>query len=479
MPLAQGEEIAGYKILRSLGAGGMGEVYLAQHPRLPRQDALKVLAAAVCADSEYRVRFHREADIAATLSHAHIVTVYDRGDVGGQLWISMDYVEGTDAARLLAEQYPKGMPPDLVVRLVTAVSEALDYAHGKGLIHRDVKPPNLLIANPGTTDERILLADFGIARRTDDTSNLTGTNMTVGTVFYAAPEQLTGEPIDGRADQYALAATAYQLLTGSPPFSHWNPAVVISQHLTKAPPQIGSKRPELSPLGPVFDKALAKTPDERFAKCIDFARALEHRLGASDVGAHDTGETMWAPAASGPRHSKAAAPAARAGRGRRWRVVGVAAAALVLVAGIAAVVFLAMDDHRERREVARETASSAQPTSPGRIALPVVVVGADCATLGGAGVTESGAPAYCARMPSTNNDMWSLYAGEISQPTVTAAADDQTYAPDTEQPVLVCMQQTGESHVDCHDDILRENTDPAANDGPASNAPSTTAGPTS
>jgi len=468
MPLAQGEEIAGYTILRSLGAGGMGEVYLAQHPRLPRQDALKVLAAAVCADSEYRIRFHREADIAATLSHPHIVTVYDRGAVGGQLWISMDYVEGTDAARLLAEQYPEGMPPDLVVRLVTAVSEALDYAHGKGLIHRDVKPPNLLIANPGTADERILLADFGIARRTDDTSNLTGTNMTVGTVFYAAPEQLTGEPIDGRADQYALAATAYQLLTGSPPFSHSNPAVVISQHLTKAPPQIGSVRPELSSLGPVFDKALAKSPDDRFAKCIDFARALEHRLGPQESGGYDSGETVRAPAASGPRHAKAAAPV-RSNGGRRWRIVAAAAAALVLVAAVAAVVFLAMDDRRERREVARE--------APGQIALPVVVVGADCATLGGAGVTESDAPAYCARMPSTNTDMWSLYSGEIAQPTVTAAADDKTYPPDTEQPVLVCMQQTGESHVDCHDDILRENTDPAANDSNV--PPSTTAGPTS
>jgi serine/threonine-protein kinase len=163
---------------------------------------------------------------------------------------------------------------------------------------------------------------------------------------------------------------------------------------------------------------------------------------------------------------------------RRWRIVAAAAAALVLVAGVAAVVLLAMDDHRERREVAREATPSAGPT---RVAVPVVVVGADCATLGAAGVTEEGAPAYCARMPSTNAELWSLNSGDISQPTVTAAADDQTYPPDTEQPVLVCMQQTGESHVDCHDDIVRENTDPAANDTPASNGggPSTTAGPTS
>ena len=193
MPLADGQVIAGYTILRSLGAGGMGEVYLAQHPRLPRRDALKVLSETVCAESEYCERFKREADIAATLWHPHIVEVHDRGEVDGQLWISMDYVEGTDAGRLLAERYPNGMPADEVVRIVTAVAEALDYAHQRGLLHRDVKPANILIANPDTDDERIMLADFGIARRVGETSTLTGTNMTVGTVAYAAPEQLKGE----------------------------------------------------------------------------------------------------------------------------------------------------------------------------------------------------------------------------------------------------------------------------------------------
>lgn len=199
MPLAEGQELAGYTIVRSLGAGGMGEVYLAQHPRLPRYDALKVLSATVCADSEYRERFNREADIAATLWHQHIVEVHDRGDVDGQLWISMDYVDGTDAHRLLSESYPDGMPPDDVVRIITAVADALDYAHDRGLLHRDVKPANILLANYGTNNERIMLADFGIARRIGDgaTTNLTATNMTVGTVAYAAPEQLMGEGIDG------------------------------------------------------------------------------------------------------------------------------------------------------------------------------------------------------------------------------------------------------------------------------------------
>src|ERR1700694_4042977 len=197
MPLADGQMFAGYAILRALGAGAMGEVYLAQHPRLPRRDALKVLGASVSCDEEYRQRFNLEADMVATLWHPHIVTIYDRGEFEGQLWIAMDYVEGTDAANLLAERYPSGMPPDEVVRIITAVGEALDHAHQRKLLHRDVKPANILLSHPDCDDERVMLADFGIARWIDQASRLTGTNMTVGTVAYAAPEQLRGEDIDG------------------------------------------------------------------------------------------------------------------------------------------------------------------------------------------------------------------------------------------------------------------------------------------
>ena len=180
----------------------------------------------------------------------------------------MDYVEGTDAGPPARRAVPDGhAAATWWSRIVTAVAEALDYAHQRGLLHRDVKPANILIADPGAENERIMLADFGIARRVDDTSNLTGTNMTVGTVAYAAPEQLTGEAIDGRADQYALAATAFQLLTGSPPFQHSNPAVVISQHLTAQPPSIAERRPNCPDLGGVFDKALAKSPADRYARC--------------------------------------------------------------------------------------------------------------------------------------------------------------------------------------------------------------------
>lgn len=447
MPLADGEVIAGYTILRSLGAGGMGEVYLAQHPRLPRRDALKLLSASVCCESEYRERFSREADIAATLWHPHIVEVHDRGDVDGQLWISMDYVEGTDAGRLLAERYPDGMPPDEVLRIITAVADALDYAHQKGLLHRDVKPANILMANHDSEGQRIMLADFGIARRIGEASSLTGTNMTVGTVAYSAPEQLKGEEIDGRADQYALAATAFQLLTGTPPFQHSNPAVVISKHLTADPPQIGSRRPELSSLGPVFDKALAKSPKDRYGRCIDFARALTHHIGTEAPPA--TGDaTMLAPASTGPRH-------ARHGTQPRRRVLITAAIALIVIA-VAAVGFVLFDRTRDHSADAKQQPSST-PAPPGNVTLPVVVVGANCATLGAAGITEGGAPAYCAHLPTTNGTIWSLYPGEISSPTVTAGPNEEVYPSETEGPVLVCMEQTGQSRVDCHDDILQNN----------------------
>lgn len=276
-PVHSGEPFAGYTILRQLGAGGMAEVYLALHPRLPRRDVIKVLAEAVTANREFRERFNREADLAATLWHPHIVGVHDRGEFGGQLWISMDYVEGTDAARLVKERYPSGMPVDEVCAILRAVAGALDYAHDRGLLHRDVKPANILLTHPEDGERRILLADFGVARHLGDISGITETNVAVGTVAYAAPEQLMGAKIDGRADQYALAATAFHLFTGAPPFRNPNPVAVIGQHLHEAPPRLGDARPELAYLDEVFRKALAKRPDERFERCRDFAAAVgEH-----------------------------------------------------------------------------------------------------------------------------------------------------------------------------------------------------------
>ena len=298
--LASGAPFAGYTILRPLGAGGMAEVYLALHPRLPRRDVIKVLAEAITADREFRDRFNREADLAATLWHPHIVGVHDRGEFDGQLWISMDYVEGTDASRLVKERYQDGMPVDEVGDIIHAVAGALDYAHDRGLLHRDVKPANILVTHPDDGERRILLADFGVARHLGDISGITETNVAVGTVAYAAPEQLTGSNIDGRADQYALAATAFHLLTGAPPFQHSNPIAVISQHLHDDPPRLSDYRPDLAHLDDVFFKALAKAPEDRFERCRAFSAAVDEGIaGVSDGGWGAQAGTAMA----GRRHS--------------------------------------------------------------------------------------------------------------------------------------------------------------------------------
>ncbi len=439
MPLASGETFAGYTVVRLLGAGAMGEVYLAEHPRLPRRDALKVMAVQVSTDAEYRERFNREAQNAAALWHPNIVAVHDRGEDEGRLWIAMDYVEGTDAGQLLTQKdYRRGLPPSDVVRIVAAVADALDYAHQHQLLHRDVKPANILLANFDSGGWRALLADFGIARRVDDSSGLTETNMAVGTVAYAAPEQLMGQTLDGRADQYSLAATAFELLTGTHLYLDRNPAVVISQHVSAPPPAIADRKPELSGLGPVLAKALAKSPADRYDTCSAFATALARHL---DAGSGDS--ELEATVAAAP-----VTAAARPSRNRkRW--LGLAAAAVVgllLVGGVVTGIVIAR----------HQSSAVAQPASPAPT-VPVVLVGADCEVLGSAGVTETGQKAFCARLPPSNEVMWSLVSGVVPVPTDTPGPTDQVYPAGIEDQVRVCVQQTGRSRVECRDDIRRGN----------------------
>ena len=283
MPFNNGEVFAGYVIERLLGTGGMGEVYLAQHPRLPRRDALKILSVASAADEEFRARFIREAELAATLWHPHIVGVLDRGEFNGRLWISMDYVDGTDAGRLIRQRDGSGMPEQDVWEIVTAVADALDFGHEHRLLHRDVKPENILVTAADGHRRRVLLTDFGIARRIDDVSALTEVGVAVGTISYVAPEQLLGKPLDGRVDQYALAATTFHLLTGAPPFQDSNRAVVISHQLSTPPPRISERRPDLAHLDDVLARALAKDPNERYPNCVDFARALTQQGPSPDA----------------------------------------------------------------------------------------------------------------------------------------------------------------------------------------------------
>ncbi len=334
---------AGYTILRVLGAGGMGRVYLAVHPRLPREDALKVLPPELTADPEFRARFAREAELAAGLSHPHIVGIHDRGEEDGRFWISMDYVAGTDLARLLRENYSRGMPVNEVVPIITALASALDYAHHRGLLHRDVKPANILLTDPDEQDRRrVFLADFGIARHIDDAAGLTATKMAVGTVAYAAPEQLKAEAVDGRADQYALACTAFHMLAGVPPYGSSNPAVVITHHVSSPPPSIGARRPELAGLDPVFATAMAKEPSDRFGSCREFAEQLRQHHSAPSVYTQPTRLALGATAPTPPPP-----PTPPHGKRRRRSSVLIGALvgiALLIAGGVFAVVKLVGHD---------------------------------------------------------------------------------------------------------------------------------------
>ena len=359
----------------------MGEVYLAQHPRLPRQDALKVLRADVSGDQEFRQRFIREADLAAALSHPSIVTVYDRGEFDGQLWIATEYVDGADAAQIMRGRYPAGMPVAEASSIVTAIAGALDYAHQAGMLHRDVKPANILCSAQGPGGRRIALADFGIARELNDSAGMTATNMSLGTVNYAAPEQLMGSSIDGRADQYALAATAFQLLTGSEPFPSTNPVAVISQHLTAPPPRLSQFRPELAALDPVFTTALSKDPGHRYPNCTIFARALgEGSSGAAAPLAHaGTQAALPSPLSSSaptqaavipnyqppmhlPHQSAAINPQSK--KGPKTRNVAVVASIAGAVFG-ASVLFFAMDKPNETDGKPNPSSPSPSAVSPG------------------------------------------------------------------------------------------------------------------
>ncbi|MBF6171355.1 serine/threonine-protein kinase [Nocardia blacklockiae] len=277
MAMSPGTIVGGYRIERVLGAGGMGTVYLAKHPSLPRMDAIKVLGGELSSNDEFRGRFVREANLAAGLDHPNIVSVYNRGEEHGQLWIAMQYVEGTDASAELARD-PHSMTPLRALRIVTEVGKGLDYAHRRGLLHRDVKPANFLLSR-GDEEERVLLTDFGVAKSTDDATELTQTGSFVATIAYAPPEQLQGMQVDHRGDIYSLACAFYKLLTGQNPYPATQPAMVMMGHLYDPPPRATAVNPHLPPaVDHVFARAMAKNPAERFNSCREFTDAAANSL---------------------------------------------------------------------------------------------------------------------------------------------------------------------------------------------------------
>ncbi|MFF3568483.1 serine/threonine-protein kinase [Nocardia jiangxiensis] len=278
--LDAGESFAGYIIDRKLGAGGWGIVYLAQDPRLPRAVALKLLDPSK-ADPEARQRFEREGDFTAGLDHPNIVTIYDRGVTSDIHWIAMQFVHGTDAGALADVEFERAL------RIGAQIADALDYAHRAGVLHRDVKPSNFLIAAPEPgRRERALLTDFGIARLREVTTGLTRTGSVTGTAAYVSPEQVSGDAVDHRSDQYSLACSLFVLLTGRPPFPVTNSIALMHAHVYTPPLLPGELIPQLASLDPVFAKALAKDPADRFPSCSEFIAEVQRaRPATSDTTA--------------------------------------------------------------------------------------------------------------------------------------------------------------------------------------------------
>jgi serine/threonine-protein kinase len=274
--IAAGSQIAGYTIEEQIGRGGMAVVYRASDKRLNRPVALKILAPELASDAGYRQRFLREMRAAAAVDHPNIVPVFDAGEADGALFIAMRYVDGQDV-RTMLEAEPR-LPSARVCHLVAQAASALDAAHARGLVHRDVKPGNMLIGS--AHPDHLYLSDFGLSKQRVSSAPLTLTGQFMGTLDYMAPEQIEGNPIDGRADLYALACTAFEMLAGQPPFQRDAGLAVMWAQVSAPVPSLRALRPDLPPaVDQVMTTALAKTPDARYPTCMAFARALAAACG--------------------------------------------------------------------------------------------------------------------------------------------------------------------------------------------------------
>jgi Protein kinase domain/WD domain, G-beta repeat len=276
--LRAGALVAGYRIDSRIGAGGMAVVYRARDERLGRWIALKVIAPEWTYDEEFRRRFVAESLAAARVDDPHVIPVYEAGQAGGVLFIAMRLVTGADLWGVLRRE--GALSPGRTLELLSPVASALDAAHAAGLVHRDVKPGNILVdERPGRPDH-VYLADFGLSKGAVAGISLTGTGNPVGTPGYSAPEQVQGHDVDGRADQYALACVAFELLTGQAPYERDLPLAVLLAHLSAQPPSLAALRPGMPVTADqVIARALAKRPEQRYASCRDFTDALREAFG--------------------------------------------------------------------------------------------------------------------------------------------------------------------------------------------------------
>jgi serine/threonine-protein kinase len=350
-----GSEIAGYRVEALLGRGGMSVVYLVEHMRLGRKAALKVLAPELARDESFRDRFIRESRLAASIDHPNIIPIYDAGEADGLLYIAMRFIDGADLGRVVRDSGALGVGQSVYV--IEQLAGALDAAHERGLVHRDVKPANVLI-EPGS--ERVYLTDFGVAKQTSS-PGLTKTGYFLGTADYAAPEQIEGRTVDNRTDVYSLGCVLFTCLTGSAPYDRTSEIAVMHAHLAEPPPSLAEHRPGLPrPLDAVIQQAMAKRMEDRYATAHELATAA--RAAALDRVRTDAG-ALGRPTVVRPperdslsaRVERAAeteeAPPGQAGvkpesKRPRYVLAAVLAAALVAVAAAAEVAtyFLTRDD---------------------------------------------------------------------------------------------------------------------------------------
>lgn len=409
--LDEGSKLGGFTIVGEIGRGGMGVVYLAEQASLGRRVALKVITPALAGDPQFRVRFEREARHAASIEHPHVIPVFETGAQGEHVYLAMRYVEGDDLGSVL--QREGALDPAVGARLVEQVGSALDAAHAKGLVHRDVKPANVLLEG-GDPEAHAYLTDFGLTKEQAAVSRLTNTGAWVGTIDYAAPEQIDGSGTDARADVYSLGCVLYEVLTGDIPFAG-TPTQKMWAHMSNPPPSLAQTRPELaSHFDPVISRALAKRADERFPSAGDLGRAATAAARGSEVTVPErsvaTGVAAGAlPTAASPtvgpsgarpaatraadssvadRETAALPPQppteqqpAAGGSGGSRRAFGIAAVLLALAAGIGAAAFLVSQLNGSEPDV---TQTVATPTAP--------VEGEGGETSDGSGGTEEPAP---------------------------------------------------------------------------------------
>jgi hypothetical protein len=419
--LEAGSRIAGYRLEERIGQGGMAVVFRARDEQLDRTVALKVLAPALANDAGFRRRFSSESRAAAAIDDPHIVPVFTAGEADGVLFIAMRYVAGGDAQSLLNRDGP--LPPGRVVTIISPVASALDAAHRAGLVHRDVKPSNMLMdVLPGRPDH-VYLSDFGLSKAVASTSGITGAGVILGTLAYMSPEQIRGQPAGDRADQYSLACSAFELLAGAPPFRRDEPTAVMYAHLSEPPPRLTTLRAGLpAAVDGVLSRALAKEPGDRYASCGRFADALRDALGfhryrpdptARAAATQPLAESRGTGGAPAAESSIRVAPGAIAapdeasvdtgsGRSRRprrrWRLVAVAAVILA-AAGLAAGLLL--------------------PRGPARTtAVPISVKSAHPAVSGDVYVTYLGgaranAEVYGTIKNAANGEIATLYAQQF------------------------------------------------------------------